>query len=331
LSLEYTAAMPCEGSGPTPQMGKKRGFTNGVKVLDCSDQTGEASQAHTTRMPAFHFISGLPRSGSTLLAAILRQNPGFHAGMSSPVASFVNGLLSQVSAGSEFSSQIDNAQRKALLGGLFSAYYQQQQGKDVIFDTNRIWCSRLPLLLDLYPGAKIIACARNVAWVMDSIERQYRSNPYENTRLFAISGGRSNVYQRLEHLAHHDQLVGFAWAALREAFYGENAKAVLVVDYELLSQAPDKVMRLIYDFIGQPHFEHDFDNVEYDAPDFDLQLGVPGLHRVKPKVEFTERRTVIPPDLFEKYSKMTFWSDPSGSAANVIAPKPLSTKQDSQA
>jgi sulfotransferase len=25
-----------------------------------------------------HFISGLPRSGSTLLAAILRQNPRFH-------------------------------------------------------------------------------------------------------------------------------------------------------------------------------------------------------------------------------------------------------------
>ncbi len=28
-----------------------------------------------------HFISGLPRSGSTLLAALLRQNPRFHAGL----------------------------------------------------------------------------------------------------------------------------------------------------------------------------------------------------------------------------------------------------------
>jgi sulfotransferase len=38
-----------------------------------------------------HFISGLPRSGSTLLAAILRQNR-FHAGMSSPVASLFMAL-----------------------------------------------------------------------------------------------------------------------------------------------------------------------------------------------------------------------------------------------
>ena len=62
--------------------------------------------------------------------------------------------------------------------------------------------------------------------------------------------------------------------------------------------------------------------VEYDAPDFDLPLGVPGLHRVKPKVAFTQRRTVIPPDLFDNDSKMTFWTGPAGSAANVIAPKP---------
>jgi sulfotransferase len=30
---------------------------------------------------AIHFISGLPRAGSTLLSAILRQNPRFRAGM----------------------------------------------------------------------------------------------------------------------------------------------------------------------------------------------------------------------------------------------------------
>lgn len=272
--------------------------------------------------PRYHFISGLPRSGSTLLAAILRQNPRFQAGMSSPVGSFVNSILSQVSAGSEFATLVDNAQRKDLLTGLFDSYYRKDSDKSVIFDTNRMWCAKLPTLLDLFPDAKVIACARNVAWVMDSIERQYRGNPYENTKLFGNNMGRSTVYQRLEGLAQHDQLVGFAWAALREAFYGEHAKSILVIDYDLLTQAPEKVIGLLYDFIGEPRFAHDFEQLAYDAPDFDLQLGLPGLHRVRPKVEFTERRTIIPPDLFEKFSKMTFWSDPSGSAANVIAPKP---------
>jgi len=34
-----------------------------------------------------HFISGLPRSGSTLLCALLRQNPRFSSAVTSPVAS----------------------------------------------------------------------------------------------------------------------------------------------------------------------------------------------------------------------------------------------------
>ena len=44
-----------------------------------------------------HFISGLPRSGSTLLAALLRQNPRFSAGMTSPVGSLFNAMLSATS------------------------------------------------------------------------------------------------------------------------------------------------------------------------------------------------------------------------------------------
>ena len=36
-----------------------------------------------------HFLSGLPRSGSTLLGALLKQNPKLHSGMSSPVGGLV--------------------------------------------------------------------------------------------------------------------------------------------------------------------------------------------------------------------------------------------------
>ena len=268
----------------------------------------------------YHFISGLPRSGSTLLSAILRQNPRFQAGMSSPVGSFYTALQNQFSAGSEFGATINTAKRRCLLQGLFDSFYGDCE-KPVVFDTNRLWCARLPALADLYPEAKVIACARNVAWVMDSMERQFRANPFENTQLFGANPGRTTIYQRLEGLAQHDQMVGFAWAALREAFFGEHAKSLLIVDYDLLTQAPKQVMELLYRFLGESPFEHDFDRLEYDAPEFDQRLGAPGLHKVKPKVEHIERRTILPPDLFEKYSKLTFWTDPAGTAANVIAPR----------
>lgn len=165
--------------------------------------------------PNFHFISGLPRSGSTLLAAILRQNPRFVAGMTSPVGALVSAVLNQLSAGSEHANVVGREKRKELVQALFRAYYSEVGPGRLVFDTNRMWCSRLPLLEDLFPQAKVIACVRNVAWIMDSFERLYRGNPYEFTRLLSNAGGRSTIYSRLEGLAQHDQTVGFAWSALR--------------------------------------------------------------------------------------------------------------------
>ena len=241
--------------------------------------------------------------------------------MTSPVGSLFASVLGQCSAGSEFGSVIDTGMRRRLLGGLFDSYYADKADKPVIFDTNRQWCSRLPALTDLFPQCKVIACVRNVAWVMDSIERLYRANPFENTKLFNDDVERNTVYSRVETLAQRNRLVGFAWAALKEAYYGEHADSLLIVDYDLLSQAPERVMRLVYEFIGEPWFEHDFEHLAYDAPEFDQALGVAGLHKVKPRVALQSRRTILPPDLFEQYSKLSFWLDGSASAANVIRMK----------
>jgi hypothetical protein len=50
-----------------------------------------------------HFRSGLPRSGSTWLAALLRQNPRFHAAMTSPVGVLVDRILEAMSEQNECS------------------------------------------------------------------------------------------------------------------------------------------------------------------------------------------------------------------------------------
>jgi sulfotransferase len=269
----------------------------------------------------YHFISGLPRSGSTLLAALLLQNPRFHAGMTSPVGSFVRGILNQLGAGSEFSSVVTTEQRRRVTSGIFNSYYADQNDKSVIFDTNRMWSAHLPFLMDQFPGSKLIACVRNVAWVMDSLERRYRANPYEITRLFNDDTERNTVYSRIETLAQANRLVGYPWTALKEAFYGEHADSILIVDYDLLAQAPEKVMPLIYQFIDEPNFNHDFTNVNYDAHEFDAQLGLHGMHKVRNSVSYEQRTSILPPDLFDKYATLSFWNNTELSRANVIANK----------
>jgi len=285
-----------------------------------------ASELRIMTTPQYHFISGLPRSGSTLLAALLLQNPRFHAGMMSPVGALFNNMLPQFSAGSEFGPLITREQRQRLVRGLFDSYYADKHDKDVIFDSNRMWSSKMPLLMDQFPSSKVIACVRNVAWVMDSLERRYRTNPYEQTRLFNDEVERNTVYSRVETLAQRNRLVGFAWTALKEAFYGEHAASLLLIDYDLLVQAPNKVLPLVYQFIGQPNFPHDFDNIHFDAPEFDSALGLHGMHKVRPKIGVEMRHTILPPDLFDQYTKLSFWKDTTGSRANVVTAQPLQKK-----
>jgi sulfotransferase len=71
-----------------------------------------------------HFISGLPRSGSTLLAAILRQNPRIHAGMSSPLGALFGNLMQGMSAQGELSVMLTPEQRENVLRGLFDSFYK---------------------------------------------------------------------------------------------------------------------------------------------------------------------------------------------------------------
>ena len=91
-----------------------------------------------------HFISGLPRSGSTLLSAILRQNPRFSASMTSPVSALF-GAVHPKMCGGEFGVFFDDEKRTAVLKSIFNGYYPSAS-EQVIFDTNRTWTGKVSLL-----------------------------------------------------------------------------------------------------------------------------------------------------------------------------------------
>ena len=211
-------------------------------------------------MAKIHFISGLPRSGSTLLAALLRQNPRFQAGMSGPLAGLFGALLGQMSARNEYSVFIDDAQRERIVHGLFDSFYADSPA-EVIFDTSRAWCGSMPAISRLCPEAKVIACVREMPWVLDSIER--------------------------------------------------------LVQRETLTADPGATLRVIYDFLGEPVFEHDFGHVDYDVTEFDERAGTPGLHTVRGTVHAEPRETLLPPDLFKRFIHDAFWRDPSRIPAGL--------------
>jgi len=270
----------------------------------------------TDMQNGIHFISGLPRSGSTLLAGILRQNPRFHAGMTTPVGAMYLALEGAMSRRNEGAVFINEVQRRDVLKGLFASYYDAIEKDKVVFDTNRIWCTKLPALTQLFPNARVICCVRDVPWIMDSFERLVRKNAFELSGIFGFEPG-STVYTRVNRLATSDGVVGYALDALKEGFFGEQAMRLVLLEYEALVRAPKSALELLYGFLGEPPFEHDFDNVEYQADDFDLALGTPGLHTVRRKVEWIERQSVLPPELFLRFTNDMFWRLPEASVRQV--------------
>ena len=265
----------------------------------------------------FHFISGLPRSGSTLLAAILKQNPRFRAGMTSPLADIMGVVIAEASSKNDFSFAVSDDQRISMLRGLVENFYAGSAGAEVTFDTSRLWCSRMQLLDMLFPQAKVIACVRQLPWVLDSMERLVRKQPVGVSKVFRFDTN-TTVYSRVEALTDPRGMVGFSFQAIKDAFYGQYAPDhLLLLTYESLVRDPAAAVRAVYQFIGEPWFEHDFDDVEYHANEFDARVGMPGLHTVRTKVEAVERKPILPREIFNRFANESFWLDSKNNVGSV--------------
>lgn len=261
-----------------------------------------------------HFISGLPRSGSTLLAAILRQNPRFSAAMSGPLFGMFEGLLRTMGESNEYSMFIDDATRERVMRGLFDSFYAEVAGDKVVFDTSRGWCAHVAALHQLFPSSRVICCVRSPAWILDSVERLVQASPFRRGRMFSEQTG-ANVYTRAEWMMGAG-LVGTSLRAFRQAWSNERADRLIVIRYESLAEQPSAVIAKLYQLLGEEPFAHDFDNVAYDEPEFDARMGMPGLHQVAARVQRNARATILPADVFSQHDRC-FWDVPGQNPRGV--------------
>ncbi|MBE7213013.1 MAG: sulfotransferase [Gluconacetobacter diazotrophicus] len=284
-----------------------------------------------------HFISGLPRSGSTLLAALLQQNPRFRAGMSSPLAVLCERVLPVMGQG-EYAASFDDGARLRVLRALFDAVLPAPPDPDpgpgaVTFDTNRAWCAHLRILSRLEPRARVVACVRDPVWILDSFERVFRAEPFRVSRLHKLPAS-ATVFERAEQLMATTGAFGAAWAALQDAYWGEHAHRLVLLDYDALVFEPQRSLDRLHRALELPPFRYDPAAVALRpaaaaaAAAFDAAVETPGLHHVRPVVSPPHRRCVLPPALLQRLANTAFWRDaPDRPAANpggatIIAPDP---------
>ena len=254
----------------------------------------------------YYFISGLPRSGSTLLSSILKQNPRFHAGVSSPLLPLFRSIFEAVNNNNSPNSLNFSADKKIkLLKSAVDIYYEDFN-KEVIFDTNRIWTNLLPQLKAVFPYTKIILCVRDINRILDSFERLHQTNPLSISSVFPKDVD-FNVYSRITSLMKDDGIVRIPYESIKASFAGMYGSMLMFCEYDILTKNPEGTMKAIYKFIDQPYFNHDFNNVEDSYDDYDDQLQLPNLHKVRKKVLYEEKQFLIPPDILNNYKDLEVW------------------------
>jgi len=234
-----------------------------------------------------HFVSGLPRAGSTLLCNILCQNPRIHATNTSGCLDIVWNMRNHWDTLIEHQAHPEPEAKLRCMRATLQAYHADIE-KPIVFDKGRCWVAYIELiqaLLDRNP--KILVPVRDLRDVIASFEKLYRSTIATNRVAmdaanyfdFQTVAGRCDVWVR------KDNPIGLAFNRIQDAVQRGFRDCLHFVEYEQLTCFPKETMQAIYDFIEEPGFEHNFDNVEQVTWEDDRVHGFgAGLHDIRPKV-----------------------------------------------
>lgn len=258
-----------------------------------------------------NILAGLPRAGTTVIGSLLNQNPNFYASATSGILDILLAIRNQWENVELFQSAPNPEGKDAVLKGILHNYYSTKE-ESVIFDKCRAWTNNIELA-EFVTGKKIkiIYPVRNITDILTSFEVLHRKNVhnYQSSQekfypeLFQTTGGRADIWMK------RSEAVGASYNHLYDVFNKGMADRLLIVEYEDLINHTADVMAGIYNFIEQPHFNHDFNNIVNVTEENDSMHGIPGLHDIRNKISHTNRDALeyLGQETFDKYSNFEFW------------------------
>lgn len=267
----------------------------------------------------YYFMAGLPRSGSTMLSAILNQNPRFYSGPSSPVTGLMLTLEGALSQDELFRAYPKPQQATSLIANVINHYYSDVN-KPVVFDKNRSWVNRIhyiPGYFGIEP--KIICPVRNVSEILASFIAMHRRNPYEvNGRINFLDEMlvKANIPltddNRCQVLASPQGILGQSYNGIKQALMEGRQNALHFVEYDDLINSPDATMRNLYEFLDEPYFEHKFDElVNIHKEDDATVYGFADMHNVRKELTKTsiDPREILSDFILDQCKNAEFWRE----------------------
>jgi len=214
------------------------------------------------------FLSGLPRTGSTLLTSILNQNPNIHTDGNSALCQ----LMWDMQVSCEQTEQMLNKPglQDKLISKLPGIFYEGATGS--IVDKCRSWT--LPANLNLIhryisKTPKIIVMTRPVVEIVKSFVFIRQMNGWSNPEEGLLDDGSEPIMRSLAGVNYAKEI---------------NTGQFLFVEYQDLLDRTDTTLDAIYNFCGWESFKHNLEDIKNLTPEADESINLIGLHDIRPTI-----------------------------------------------
>lgn len=253
------------------------------------------------------YVTGLPRSGSTLLCQLLGMHPDIYScGHSSPLQSILQILRHQLSDNEFLLAQLDTDfeltyqrllnMNRSVMNGWFA-----ETDKDWVVDKNRGWLMNIDMVNMLDPNFRMLVCVREPAQIYGSVEAQH-----QKTLLLDFPDHLASLsrYARADKLFGTDGLIGAPLKAIEalQDVPDERQQRLFYVVFEHLMQEPQAVMQSLYEWLNltpapldpqqlpvKPHESDSHYRFKYPHQTR-TQITPPMQHAIPPRIEADIKR-----------------------------------------
>lgn len=258
------------------------------------------------------YLSGLPRSGSTVLSNVLAMHPEISSTPSSPLCSIVQNMRRQWSDDPFLLAQLDDnfdgvhERLKRSTKALMQAWCEEYP-TPVVIEKNRGWLNGVEWLRELDPDFKIIVTLRDLRDVYTSVEKQHRKTLFLD---FPDHMEHNFVDVRANHLFGDGGIVGSVLKGIQNVGDIPNiSQHFYYWRYEDFLEDPVQITNHLFDFIGVESHDIDFGNIVQSTHESDSYYRMKYRHKINPNLSKPADHTeaLVSPRILKEIESRFMW------------------------
>jgi len=251
------------------------------------------------------FLMGMPRSGNTLFASIMNQNPELVVTANSITLEIMKDLffLKQTDV---FQNYPDHKSLDNVLDCVYDVFYKDWSQR-IIIDRGPVMTKGNFELMQKYfrRPFKCIVLLRDLMDVLASYMKWYTEEP----DAFVNKYGCKNDDEKLSKIMHNDGAVAKELVAIQNSFNHKDLCCYL--KYDDLVSNPEHCIKEVYKFLEIPSYPHQFQNLQQVSINgLGYNDGIVGknMHTIRNEIkkEYNPYIEKIPQRIKDKYGHIKF-------------------------